>query len=388
VADWQEYFGYYKGYQTFANDNYWGFLILQNWGTSGTWHTGYALLHHPGDAVGPYLKTPFTASGRQFWSSWTTEFASGLKRELDTRSGIYYETLAYPAVVDVDYEDGFDDVLPASGTGWWILVTGDARYSTQTVAQTFVSGSMTNRTLSGLYADYIARGGSAPNLTQSVFHSSNSGFFSFINYVNSVCKDYAMQEALYNPLRVQFPRINCGNYEHTTNVSGTFVYDKFNLTSAFTHSTGLVKVSNVDHQAPNFYGPQMTFGRFDNNAGFGSGNSTIWRTFNQRLIDSCTTSSIPVIPWVMPSGAATDNGVAFTPSQSDLEFVLNYAASKGISSLKWFYGSSAENYFNIDYHMKYFSSRVRYYNNIKMTVYQDGSGQISGPGGGGGLPEL
>lgn len=390
VADWQEYFGYYKGYNNFYNDNYWGFLILQNWGNSGTWHTGYALLHHPGDAIGPYLKTPFTASGRQFWTAWSTEFASGLKRELDTRTGIYFEGLTYPEVVDVDYEDGIDDALPASGTGWWILVTGDARYATQTVTQTTVSGTFQNRTLSGLYADYIARGGTAPNLSQNIYHASNSGFLSFITYLGNTVRDYAITQSLYNPLKQFMPRVNCGNYQQTAQIGGNIVYDGFNLASAFTMSTGNVKVSDMDHQAPNLYGPQLTGGRWDDNAGFGTGNSQIWRTFNTRLLDACVSGNrLPVIPWTQPSGQYISNSSTFTPSQQDLEFVWNYGASLGVNHWKWFYGAgSTENYNVLLNHIKYVSSRVRYHNNVKNFVYTSGDGVISSPGGGGGLPEL
>jgi hypothetical protein len=73
-----------------------------------------------------------------------------------------------------------------------------------------------------------------------------------------------------------------------------------------------------------------------------------------------------------------------------LEFVWNYGASRGINHWKWFYGAgvNTENYTKMLEHVRYISSRVRYYNNIKNTVYQDGSGIISNPGGGGGLPEV
>jgi len=391
VADWQEYFGYYKGYNTFYNDNYWGFLILQNWGNSGTWSTGYSLMHHPSDAIGGFLNTPFTAAGRQFWSAWTLEFASGLKRELDTRSGIYYETLAYPELVDIDYEDGIDSILTGSGVGWWISVTGDPRFNTETIGRVTISGQFVDRTMSGLYSDYLARGGSPPNLTQSVFHASNSGFMSFFTYLGNLSRDYAMTKALYEPLKQFFPRMNCGNYQQTAQIGGNVVYDGFNLASAFSMSTGNVKVSDMDHQAPNLYGPQLTGGRWDDNAGFGTGNSQIWRTFNTRLLDACVSGNrLPVIPWTQPSGQYIANSNTFTPSQSDLEFVWNYGASRGINHWKWFYGAgvNTENYTKMLEHVRYISSRVRYYNNIKNTVYQDGSGIISNPGGGGGLPEV
>jgi hypothetical protein len=387
IADWQEYFGYYKGYND-RDPNYWGFLILQNWCNSGAWHSGNSLLRHPGDAIGSYISTPFTASGRAAWTPLSTAFASGLKVQLDTRSGIYFETLAYPAYMDSDYEEScMDDILPASGTGWWRIATGDARFATQTVCKVWLSGSFQNQTLSGLYAMHLARGGTAPNMAQSVYHSSNTGFLPFVGFVGNLVRDYAVTESLYNPLRSYFPKMNCGNYQNTAHVSGV-AYDDFNLASAYTNSTGFVKVTDSDHQAPALYGPQMNTGRFDVTTSFGSGYNEIWRNYNMRLIDSCTLSNVPVIPWIVPSGSSTQNGVNFTPTQIDSESVWNYAAYKGITHFKWFYSSGSENYDKIYDHIKYISSRVRYYNNIKNVVLAEGSGVISIFGGGGGSPEV
>jgi len=388
IADWQEYFGYYKGYNRQNQGNYWGFLILQNYGVSGTWNSG-SLLYHQADKIGNYFQTPFTASGIASWSGWTTQFASGLKNQLDTRSGIYFETLSYPQIVDVDYEETIDQALPASGTGWWILATGDSRYGTQNIVKVPISGTLTTATLSGVYSMYLSRGGSPPDITRNIYHANNTGFLSFMNYLAGAVRDYALTQSLYNPLKVYFPEINCGNYGNTANINSGLVYDGYNPNGPFTYSTGSFKVSEMDHQSPDLYGPQMVTGRFDNTVGLGSTSSEIWRNYNKNLIDACVSGNVlPVIPWTTPSGTYFYNSGSFTPSQLDLEDVWNYAASKGISNFKWFYESSYENYDKLLEHIKYVSSRVRYYTNIRTVEYGEGSGTLSGPGGGGGLPEV
>lgn len=349
IADWQEYLGYYRGIGFVGDGASHGYLFLQNWGIGSI---SGGLINNPLDSVvgGLYGSGCFyNASGIAVWRSLTQRFASGLFTELALRTGIYPQGLAAPHLCDADYEADFANVIVPNNSGWLSYATGDSRFTTEVIAEKFIaaSGAFVGVTFSNMYSDYLALGSGQPNLNASLYAADNRTFLNWFTKTTMQVKGYALQKALYEPLKSLFPNTRCGNYELTAPVSTGVWYDHFNTFNGITFGTGDRRILRCDFQAPNLYPPQMTAGRFDSSAGYGSTESEIYVNYTKLSMSACVTNNnLSTIPWIPhPDKIVGDGGgVGYIQTSGDIVEILNHGAVLDINEWTWWYDNGQESW--------------------------------------------
>lgn len=313
--------GYIRGSGAYESGNYHGAFFVQNWGQQSYNGQQVCILNkNPKDAVSqttPFhvrtddldgvvvtgwgIEAMYQASGIAECTLWTERFGQTLKIWLDAYpSGVGPTQLCYPKYAHWDMESSrtpeayFNTSYPAGSggiveDGWRRNASGDARYTTEIIADRWVAAS-------GGYVGQTWRQieptGIDPNTAW--YGPNNAPWVQNFYGANVAVQGYGLKKALKEPLKALFPSIEVGNYYHFYNPGSGF---RQTINFAFENIHNDIGL-DLDYQSPVLYTSRQSI--FDPDQTLDSSTYQ----FRERIskLESIGSPTGKIMPWIDMAG--------------------------------------------------------------------------------------